>query len=129
MERLTRHAGKRFLVVDDDPDVRSIICELLEGVGIDVLEAGDGIAALHVFGQNQDISLLVTDLRMPNMDGVALIEAITLADPKLPIIIMSGFPLPQVDLTKHRFLQKPFRMKAFAIEVAQLLQHSPDCRP
>jgi two-component system, chemotaxis family, chemotaxis protein CheY len=78
------------LVVDDLPDVRLSFMFMLEASGYDVAEASDGAAAL-AYMQNHQVDVVLTDLYMPGMDGVALIRALMQKHPHRPrIIVMSG---------------------------------------
>src|SRR5262245_60919098 len=64
-----------ILVVDDDPDIRDSLALLLDDAGYRVHTAGDGLQALALLEQIPRPALALVDLRMPVMDGVALIEA------------------------------------------------------
>jgi two-component system, chemotaxis family, chemotaxis protein CheY len=67
--------GKRILAADDSPSVRQVVNFVLTGAGYDVVEAVDGKDALSKLGSTP-VSLIVTDLNMPNLDGVGLIKAV-----------------------------------------------------
>lgn len=82
-------AGARVLVVDDDPVFRVFFGDLLRDLGHEPLEAGDGEEGLRLLrGQSPDLVLL--DLRMPRMDGLAVLDSITAEFPGLPVIVVSG---------------------------------------
>jgi CheY-like chemotaxis protein len=68
-------AGHRILVVDDNPYVRRMLCRMVETWGYVVWEAEDGGAALRVL-QRERVSLVLTDYRMPRVDGLALLQAL-----------------------------------------------------
>ena len=76
---------KRILLVDDVPAVRLSIRAALEAIGHQVLEAADGKEALDLLG-SQAVDLIVTDLWMPNLDGVELLKCLraTNANPSSP---------------------------------------------
>lgn len=75
------HRARRLLVVDDDPLVRALFAEALQGEGqVDV--AADGIDALQQLGDS-DYDLILTDLHMPRLDGYGLFEAAITARPEL----------------------------------------------
>ena len=59
----------KILVVDDESRMRKLVRDFLERAGFQVLEAGDGMDALDVFYDNQDIGLIILDVMMPKMDG------------------------------------------------------------
>jgi CheY-like chemotaxis protein len=108
----------KVLIVDDDPDVREYAVSVFEMMGFEVLAAPDGRAALPFLHDHQDIDLLFTDIRMPEMDGTELAEEALKLRPDLPVIFTSGHPggpLPNVP-----FIPKPFRPR----EVAQLVRHA-----
>jgi PAS domain S-box-containing protein len=88
-ERGTR--GVRVMVVDDEVDAMEIISAYLEGEGYSVSAASDGADALAMAGIMPP-DILVTDIRMPQMDGNTLIRALRQRNPLLPIIVMTGHP-------------------------------------
>ncbi|MDR3403517.1 MAG: PAS domain S-box protein [Chthoniobacter sp.] len=83
--------GECILVVDDEEHVRRSVRFALEVHGYTVMEAFDGTDALAIFAQNTDqIALVLTDLMMPYMDGVALVHALRRIKPEIPIIASTG---------------------------------------
>lgn len=95
------------LLVDDDGDVRETSAEMLEELGYVVLQAQSGAEALSILDRQQQLDVLVTDVRMPGMTGLELSAEATARRCGLRVILISGFFRPQA-LT-CRFLQKPFR--------------------
>jgi PAS domain S-box-containing protein len=80
------------LLVEDECQIRIVVKSLLESFGLTVLEAGNGKEALELYESHAgEITLVVTDMGMPVMDGHDLCLALQKHDPKLPIIISSGF--------------------------------------
>ncbi len=63
---------KKILVVDDDPFVSEMLVIVLESEGLDVATAGDGREALRKLDDNPDTALILTDMNMPEMDGLEL---------------------------------------------------------
>lgn len=68
--------GKQILVVDDSPTMRQMVTFTLTGAGFEVVEASDGAEAVKKLNDGAKPALVVTDLNMPNMDGIALIKNI-----------------------------------------------------
>jgi two-component system, cell cycle sensor histidine kinase and response regulator CckA len=103
------------LVVEDEDALRANIRRLLEGHGYQVVEASNGASALQALENpaGQTISLVLTDLRMPVMDGRQLASALARRRPSLPIVFMSGFTAQLMDLRLVSpnlvFLAKPFK--------------------
>jgi CheY-like chemotaxis protein len=94
--------------VDDDPEVRLIVAECLEEAGFDTIQAENGAAALRLLAHNPDVKLIISDIRMPQMSGIELAQTAQRRQPGLPVILISGYFLPQQ--VGFRFLRKPFRL-------------------
>jgi two-component system, cell cycle sensor histidine kinase and response regulator CckA len=107
--------GPTVLVVEDEDPLRSAIGRLLQKEGYTVLEAQNGARALELLTgtESAGVKLVLTDLRMPVMDGRQLAAALSRVRPSLPIIFMSGFTAQLMDMrlvSPHlAFLPKPFR--------------------
>lgn len=106
---------RRVLVVDDDELMRGAVTDILTGAGHETVEAPDGQSASDRLSKG-DIDLVVTDISMPDRDGLELIREITRNAPALPVIAMSGNHLDGVDVlaAARAFgaaacLEKPFR--------------------
>jgi len=78
-----------ILVIDDEPDIVEELSEYLTHKGFRVLSAGDGPAALELFAQ-EAVDLIITDLLMPGMSGIKMIDNMHRLQPDVPIIAMSG---------------------------------------
>lgn len=108
-------SGPTVLVVEDEDPLRYAIRRLLQNEGYTVLEARNGANALELLAGTEasGVKLVLTDLRMPVMDGRQLAAALARVRPSLPIIFMSGFTAQLMDLrlvSPHLpFLAKPFR--------------------
>jgi two-component system, cell cycle sensor histidine kinase and response regulator CckA len=118
------------LVVEDEDLLRAGIRRLLQNEGYNVLEAADGATALQLLdGSPPDsVSLVLTDLRMPVMDGRQLAAALARRRPSLPIVFMSGFTAQLMDLRLVSpglaFLAKPFRNEDLLAAVRKQLQRN-----
>jgi DNA-binding response OmpR family regulator len=80
---------KKILVVDDEEQIRSLLGEMLSGPKYEVVTAEDGRVAEDVLAR-EAIDLVVTDIVMPNENGLSLILNITQSHPEMPIIAISG---------------------------------------
>ena len=116
------------LVVDDEEGLRGLIRRLLQDEGYTVLEAHNGVSALELLADRdgQDVGLVLTDLRMPIMDGRQLAAALARLQPTLPIVFMSGFTAQLMDLRlvspDLTFLPKPFHHDALLATVRERLK-------
>lgn len=105
---------KKILVVDDEMGIRHLISELLESEGFEVKAAKDGQESLDEM-EREAFDLVITDIQMPRLDGLAMLEAMKRAGRKEKIIIMTGsglamdLPNEEMPMVVSR-LQKPFRM-------------------
>jgi two-component system, cell cycle sensor histidine kinase and response regulator CckA len=100
--------------VDDNDSVRSLVCRVLKLEGYRILEAGDGKEALAISQRLQDeLDLLLTDIKMPEMDGIQLAASITASHPSVGVLYISGQCdtegiQEQVSRKGFGFLSKPF---------------------
>jgi len=82
-------SAQRILVVDDEEGMRDWLSEVLEGCGHRVFTARDGVEALSL-ARRQALNLVITDISMPNEDGLGIVCALRKAHPEIKIIAMSG---------------------------------------
>jgi CheY-like chemotaxis protein len=101
---------KRILVVDDDPVVCESLAMLLDDCGYAVAIANSGSEALPQI-QSSRFDLVLTDYRMPVMDGEQLAEQIKGLSPELPVILVTGSPHTRTTPQIARVLQKPFSLQ------------------
>jgi CheY-like chemotaxis protein len=123
-----RGGGETLLVAEDDPDVRTWVARALRELGYTVLEANNGAHALALLESQADLrpALLVADVVMPQMSGIALAEHLQATYPALPVLFISGYTTSaiaeQVGSGGSRaFLGKPFSHDALARQVRDLL--------
>ena len=120
-------SARRLLLVDDDPLVRGVLSEQLADHGFTVVALDDGPAALAWLG-GQIPDLLVSDLSMPGMDGLALIRAAQSRRPGLPAILLTGYATDGAraagDVSNGTFslLRKPVSGCQLADRVASVLR-------
>lgn len=101
------------LIAEDEPQLRELLAERLAGSGIGTLQAGDGVEALAALKANPAVPLLLSDIRMPNMDGFELVEAALKLRPELKVLMMTAYvaqPTGAAALKAReiRTLTKPF---------------------
>lgn len=118
----------RILLVDDEALVRRITAEGLEAAGFSVLAAPGAAAALELLDGGESVDLLVSDLSMPDMDGLALIREAQRRRPRLPAILLTGFATDAAELAisgavagTFSLLRKPVTTAALAERISVLL--------
>jgi len=80
-----------ILAIEDELLVRLVIVEALADAGHTVLEANDGEEALGLLRSGKTVDLILTDVRMPRMDGFALVRAARALHPEVPVVFMTGY--------------------------------------
>ncbi len=106
------------MVVDDDELVRESVAEVLEDLCDHVYRAHDGQEGLEILEQHPDISLVVTDIAMPRLDGIAFATKARRLLPELKVLFVSGLQRPP---DSEEFLAKPFRARALVSAVHHLI--------
>jgi CheY-like chemotaxis protein len=113
-----------ILIVEDEPDIRSVMQESLESVGLSILTAANGQEALEKRGNNPGVSLILLDLMMPVMNGWQFLSAID-KNPlfkKIPIIVVSVFSDQAKDLNVRGVIKKPFDLDNLLKQVNDILK-------
>ncbi|MDH5564553.1 MAG: response regulator [Nitrospirota bacterium] len=85
----------RVLIVDDEPDVRKVVRMTLTKAGYDVIEAEDGEQAIAAIKEGENpllLSVIISDIRMPKINGVEAIQYFQQQWPRVPLIVLTGFP-------------------------------------
>jgi CheY-like chemotaxis protein len=121
----------RILIIDDDRAVQATIRLLLEGAGHSVVVASDGRNGIAIF-ESEEFDLLFLDIFMPGMDGFETMRVVHQQQPRIPIIVISGNPIPSgsganfltmaTKLGAVSSLQKPFKPAALLAAVAGCLE-------
>lgn len=114
--------SKSILIVDDNPNMSMLLSEMLEIFDYESEMAEDGLIALEKLEQRK-FSLIITDMKMPNMTGLELLEEVRQKYPKLPVVLISGYSVDSMsnENTEYKpdgFLSKPFMMT----DVEELLE-------
>jgi len=123
-------AGEMLLVVEDDVSTREAMRALLEAYNYQVFTAADGLEALRIYEQHgESIALVVSDIVMPVMGGVALFRALQERWPQVKMLFVTGHPMDEHDQSileqgNVHWLQKPFSVGVFSQIVQDLLHEA-----
>lgn len=107
--------AKKILIVDDNPNMSSLLSEMLEVFDYASVRAADGAEALTVL-EGGEFSMVITDMRMPNMTGLELLGEVKSRFPKMPVVLISGYSLQEIEKQEpgsykaDGFLGKPLMM-------------------
>jgi len=108
----------KVLIVDDSPAVADILFQICELLGHEVFIAGDGFEGLTLLDREQEIDIVLTDFKMPKLNGAEMTKRIKTQYPHLPVVLVTG----SVTLTDAEFesagfdavVHKPFELKTIA---------------
>jgi len=127
VETAVRSGTETILLVEDELGVRQLVCEMLQRLGYQILQASGGAEALRLFEQHQgSIDLLITDVIMPQMSGRELAQRLKVLQPTLKVLYISGYT---DDMLAHHgvlesnvfLLQKPFAPDELAKKLREVL--------
>jgi DNA-binding NtrC family response regulator len=124
----TRENRQTILVVEDEALIRMSTVALLEDAGLCVLEAANSAEALRILGQHGEISVLVTDVRMPGtMDGLALVSRVQRDHPVIRSVVVSGnaTATEAYKAGAARFIAKPYLVQNVIQAVLSLVPSNP----
>ena len=128
MKNNMKQQKQRIFLVDDEPKICEVVCETLEESGFEVSSftcAADCLEQLH----SPACDLLVTDVKMPDMDGMELLTEAKRLAPWVPILVITGYGNIPMAVTAIRagavdFIEKPLDKKSFLWKVKSILQQS-----
>jgi DNA-binding NtrC family response regulator len=120
-------ANASILVVDDEPAIQDILTWSLEAEGYNVATAASGEEALTRFAE-QDFDVIVTDIVMPGLNGLDLLERSRVLNPRASVIVMTAYAALETAITALRrgasdYLEKPFSVEVLKQRVQRLLQY------
>lgn len=104
-----------ILLVEDEAFLRELVMEGLQDAGFSVVEASDGTSGVQALRSDLRIDVLLSDIKLPDIDGYQVAEAARTLRPGLKVILMTGYapsPLPPaLQSVVYRVLQKPFSLE------------------
>ncbi|MBN1546254.1 MAG: response regulator [Syntrophaceae bacterium] len=116
------------LFVDDEMTIIEVMQDILEALGYRVLTANSGEEAVRIYNSTKDeVDLVILDVIMPGMGGMETFEAIRALNPKVKVILSSGYSMNQIakeimDKGCRAFIQKPFNIETISQKVREVLQ-------
>ena len=118
----------KILVAEDDRAINGLVCTYLRENGYDATACYDGEQALAAL-EEESFSMIISDIMMPKMDGLALAEGVRLTDEKIPILFMTAKDDKPSKLYAYKlgvddYVVKPFDMDVFMLKVAALLRRA-----
>lgn len=120
----------RVLIVDDEPDIRKVVRMTLHKAGYDVLEAENGEKAIEVINSGENrllLDVIVCDIRMPKVNGIEAIAYFRQNYPRVPLIVLTGFPDTDMATSLLRqgvvdYLVKPVEGEKLKASVARAME-------
>ena len=115
------------MIVEDEIGIKDLICEILTNQGYNTISAGNGADGLRLFDKHKNkIELLITDIRMPKVNGIELYHQVMESKPKLPVICLTGYDIDfeaqkLYNAGKIKLLTKPFALKELVLLVKKEL--------
>ena len=117
----------KILIVEDDMITRRNLSVLLSDEGYDVDQAGDGVQALEILAR-RPFDLVLSDIVMPRMDGLKLLQQLQFMAPHIPVVIMTSYvsdSLSSVPSGAAEFIRKPFVLDDLLFKVQRALDKAP----
>ena len=119
-------ALSRILVVDDEESIREFFQIMLKREGYEVLTASNGREGFEVFKKNP-VDVIISDIQMPEMSGMDLLQKVKEADPEMVMIMVTAFgstdtAVEAMKLGAYDYLQKPFKIDEVKIILKQALE-------
>lgn len=106
---------KKILVVDDEPTIRKNINEYFTEFGFKITEAVDGEDAI-IACSKEEFDLVLTDIRMPKMNGLKLLKSLKSLRPELPVVLMTGYDLSKKEIASLQYKADAYVLKPFSLE-------------
>ncbi len=116
----------RILVVDDEENFRSTLRDFLEAHNHQIFEAGNGVQALEVLG-NEELDLIISDMRLPMMDGITFTQKVKETGRDIPVIVMTAYASIESAVEAMKagasdFITKPFKLKHIMFVMERVME-------
>lgn len=120
--------SERILVVDDEEPIREIVCSMLQNAGYQCRQAASGLDALAALDTGEQFELMLSDLMMPELDGIGLLERVKEKFPDMPVVMVTAVHDISVALAAIRngaydYLLKPFEREQLLAMVRRALEN------
>ncbi len=120
--------SEKILVAEDEETLRELLKDALADKGYRVITAGSGTEALFLLSINSDVAMVLSDLGLPELDGIEVLRRIKQGNPGVTVILASGFMAPEEAAKIERlqvdgFIQKPYRVDEVTRKVREILDH------
>ncbi len=121
-----RKLKARILVVDDEPEITKVLRDLLVFAGFEVETAGNGKQAMSLLSGTRHFDLMITDMKMPEMDGLELLRLTHQLKKTIPVVILTGRPtvddgIHSLEEGAYDYVLKPFNTETLMVVVKQAL--------
>ncbi len=122
---------RTILVVDDNRDAADTTAVLLEEMGLEALPAYSAREGLDYLDEREDVCLVISDIRMPGVDGFDFVRVVNHRFPQMPTLLTTGLPITDDDVVPRgtSILQKPFAIDDLRRAMSERLNLSPTVRP
>jgi CheY-like chemotaxis protein len=132
IEPETTNEIKTILVVDDEPENRRIYSEILSDLGYRVIDEPDGASALSDIRQGEKIDLVITDYKMPGMNGLELVATLRNILPSIPVLMLTAYTsvenfIQSLSLGAFEYINKPVGTIEFIRIVRMALNDHSAC--
>jgi two-component system, cell cycle response regulator CpdR len=122
---MTSESGTKILLAEDDNDMRRFLVKALQNAGFDVASFDNGLSAYNRL-REEPFELLLTDIVMPEMDGIELAQKASAIDPSIRVMFITGFAAVALQggrtAPEAKLLSKPFHLKDLVMEVDRMFQ-------
>ena len=118
----------RIMVVDDEPNMQKTLSGILHQQGYDVTVCGDGKEAIEILNTEEQFNLIITDIKMPCIDGMTMLSTIRKKNKEIPVIIITGHAtvdsaIDAVKLGAYDYIRKPYMPDQILFSARRAIEH------